>query len=173
MEQGGNKIKLSILPIGKVDKDIVRMLETRLSFLPLEISVLDEAPIPKGAHNKKRNQYDSSHFLILARKRPGDKVLGIAEKDLYSEDLNFVFGQAEIYGKAAVISLARLKGIQRLYESRVMKEAVHELGHTFGLKHCSDISCVMHFSNSLEDTDLKGEMYCKKCEGKLRKNKIL
>ncbi len=166
-------IKLSILPIGEVEEEVVKTLSIRLSFLPMEISILDKAPIPKEAFNQKRDQYESSPFLDLARRYPGDKVIGIVDEDLYAESLNFVFGQAEIYGKAAVISLARLKGTQRLYESRVMKEAAHELGHTFGLKHCSDISCVMHFSNTLDDTDQKGEMYCKKCEGKLRKNKIL
>ena len=150
-----------------MEEDIVKMLENRLSFLPLEISVLDEAPLPKGARNKKRNQYDSSHFLVLARKRPGDKVLGIVDKDLYSKDLNFVFGQAEIYGKAAVISLARLKGAQQLYESRVMKEAVHELGHTLGLVHCPLYECVMHFSTYVEDIDLKKSYFCTACQNML------
>ncbi len=94
----------------------------------------------------------------------GDRVLGITEVDLFAEPLNFVFGQAEISGKAAVISLARLKGEKKLYHSRTVKEAVHELGHTFGLRHCDSESCVMRFSNCLAETDLKGETFCEYCE---------
>ncbi len=145
------------------------MLSKRLAFLPFQISILDKAPIPEKAFDSSRNQYESSYFLDLARKYPSTKVLGIADVDLYSEPLNFVFGQAEMSGKACVISLYRLKGEKERYENRAVKEAVHELGHTFGLKDCSDKSCVMHFSNCLEDTDLKGEEYCQVCQGKLKR----
>ena len=38
--------------------------------------------------------------------------------------------------------------------------AVHELGYIYGLGHCLDASCVMHFSNRLPDTDFKGKEFC-------------
>ena len=160
---------MNILPFGEVDKNILEMLPEKLSDLPFQISILKEAEIPKKAFNRLRNQYESSHFLELARKYPGDRVLGVVDVDLYAKPLNFVFGQAEIHGKAAVISLNRLKGKNEIYYSRTVKEAVHELGHTLGLRHCDDEKCVMHFSNCLADTDLKGEMYCEECYEKLKK----
>jgi archaemetzincin len=49
-----------------------------------------------------------------------------------------------------------------------VKEAVHELGHTLGMEHCPDRSCVMYFSNSLADTDRKGEAYCSRCAARLK-----
>jgi archaemetzincin len=55
-----------------------------------------------------------------------------------------------------------------IFRERAVKEAVHELGHTFGLGHCPDSSCVMHFSNCLDDTDRKGKEYCPECRAKLR-----
>lgn len=151
-----------------MDKSILEMLPERLSGLPFQISILKETQIPKKAFNPIRNQYESSYFLDLARLYPGDRVLGIVDVDLYAEPLNFVFGQAEIHGKPAVISLARLKGEKEIYEGRAVKEAVHEVGHTLGLRHCDEEKCVMHFSNSLADTDLKGEKYCESCEEELR-----
>jgi archaemetzincin len=97
----------------------------------------------------------------------------VTEVDLYSKgrnnrDLNFVFGQAQILGKAAVISLYRLKGEKEVYHLRALKEAVHELGHTMGLRHCHDKICVMHFSDSLDDTDFKEAAFCETCLGKLK-----
>lgn len=159
---------MNILPIGKVDPKTLEMLSKRLSHLPFEISVLERALIPKEAFNAKRNQYESSYFLDLVKKQLGDKVLGVVDLDLYSQPLNFVFGQAEISGRAALISLYRLKGEDSLYENRIVKEAVHELGHTFGLRHCPDTSCVMHYSNCLEETDIKEEKFCEDCEARLK-----
>lgn len=88
-----------------------------------------------------------------------------------SGELNFVFGEAHLRGSIAAIYLARLK--QEFYDlesnelvfyDRVTKEAIHELGHSFGLFHCNNKKCVMHFSNSLYDTDFKNKIFCKNCK---------
>jgi archaemetzincin len=162
------KILLNLLPIGPVEPEILKMLHKRLSTIPVKVSVLNGAPIPEKSLNPKRNQYDSKYFLKLVRGYPGDKVLGITDVDLYAETLNFVFGQAEVGRKAAVISLHRLKGDRSIYHSRIVKEATHEIGHTLGLQHCKKPTCVMRYSNCLEETDLKGEKFCRDCNQEMK-----
>lgn len=144
------------------------MLQRRLSRIPIKILILSGAKVPKNSLNSKRNQYDSKYFLTLVRKYPGDKVLGITKVDIYTETLNFVFGESEVGKKAAVISLNRLKGDRTIYHNRIVKEATHELGHTIGLKDCKKSKCVMHYSNCLDETDLKGEKFCEDCGKKMK-----
>jgi len=105
-----------------------------------------------------------------------EKILGIVDHDLYVPELNFVFGEASRI--AAVISLTRLRqGFyhlpenRSLFHQRILTEAVHELGHTYGLRHCENPRCVMFFSNSLMDTDRKGPAFCARCKSKLYNEK--
>jgi archaemetzincin len=166
--------ELCLLPIGKVELSDLEELARRLStsFREFKINILRPMPVPNSAYNKHRDQFIASYFIEVAKavNRPCIKTLAVTEVDLYAGHLNFVFGQAEIRGTAAVISLYRLKvGVSReKFISRMVKEAVHELGHTFGLGHCNDAHCVMHFSNCLADTDFKSEEYCERCGNLLR-----
>jgi len=50
-----------------------------------------------------------------------------------------------------------------LLHERLLKEALHELGHTFGLRHCVDYTCVMSSSNGVERIDLKRAEFCPNC----------
>jgi archaemetzincin len=99
-----------------------------------------------------------------------DKILGVTDVDIYADKASFIFGQAELHGKAAIVSIYRLKnnGNDRkdtgLVLSRVLKEAVHEMGHTLGLKHCNLRRCVMYFSKNIEDTDTKSYLFCEDCK---------
>jgi archaemetzincin len=105
-----------------------------------------------------------------------DRVLGVTDVDLYAPSLNFVFGEAECPGDVALVSLFRLdpkfydQKDDLLLSQRTLKEAVHELGHTFGLRHCGSLDCVMFFSNSIYDTDRKQERFCTSCWDKVNKN---
>jgi len=99
----------------------------------------------------------------LNKKSPKDYFLGVVSEDIFVDGLNFVFGVAQI-GKGAVISTFRLgfSSDESLFKLRLEKTIKHELGHVFGLEHCTN-NCVMRFANSLYELDLKPNSYCSKC----------
>jgi archaemetzincin len=128
----------------------------------------------QSAFDKLRNQWNSDKLLgVLSKKLNQDletKFLFIYDADAYSSSLNFVFGESASNGSLAIVYLARLRqeyyGLppnQNLFYERMVKESIHELGHVFGLKHCSSTTCIMYFSNSLQDTDKKERRFCENC----------
>ena len=171
-------MKVGILRIGQVENQALSYVKENLPkiFPKTECEIIPKTiPIPEKSYNRVRRQYHSSIILAevrkLSEKTTYNRVLGITEADLYVPQLNFVFGQAECPGKAALISLFRLKPEfygqkpdMKLFLERTLKEAVHELGHTLGLSHCKNPHCVMFFSNSILDTDRKGATFCKECQ---------
>jgi archaemetzincin len=169
-------VKITLKPLGNIADEIMEELKDRVGSIfhcPVEIKagVSDLAQ----AYNPERKQYFSSKLLASLEKSEGEeKVVGIADVDLYVPRLNFVFGEADMVSRTAIVSLCRLRpeyyGLapdEALFLERATKEIVHELGHTFGLRHCPDNKCVMHFSNSLADTDLKEASFCNRCRPKI------
>jgi len=166
-------------PIGEIDQKVIQVLKDDLNKVFKKPVVIGKGMAePDYAYHKKRNQYLSTTILnaLMEQKEyaPYEKILGIVDRDLFVPELNFVFGQAS--QRVAIISLTRLRHAfynlpedQILFRRRVLTEAVHELGHTYGLGHCGNPRCVMFFSNSLTDTDRKGSEFCLSCEGKLQK----
>lgn len=153
-------MQLKLVALGSVPKKLLRAIErqVRASF-GIEVE-MEKGELPSIAYNRARNQYLASAVLKHLESH-GEVVLGVCVRDLYAEGLNFVFGQAQLNGKAAIISVARLKTLEQ-----VRKEAVHELGHVFGLIHCRH-RCVMQFSPSLQAVDAKPLKFCKRCKIKL------
>jgi len=166
---------ITIVPVGDIESwildDLTKKLEATFS---CRTEIYMTIHLPQKAYNPGRNQYYSSHILqdLHRHLTPSkhEKVLAIVNVDLYVPQLNFVFGEAELGGHFAIISLARLYqsfyGLSEnktIFLERTLKEAVHELGHTYGLSHCPDAKCVMHFSNSLLDTDKKSSSFCAHC----------
>jgi archaemetzincin len=167
-------VSIGLIAIGRVEKELLSMLQSGLSkafHCPVFCSMT--MPEPVYAFDQRRNQYLSTAILRVLReqpKTPGDeRMLGVVDHDLYVPELNFVFGQAS--GTVAVIALTRLRpgfyglpDAPRLFQQRVLTEAVHELGHTYGLPHCVNSHCVMFFSNTLHDTDRKSSAFCPQCQ---------
>ncbi|MGD8568257.1 MAG: archaemetzincin family Zn-dependent metalloprotease [Gammaproteobacteria bacterium] len=163
-------IEILIVPFADTAKMDLAHLMGELDAVGVRASALPHIAIPALAYNSQRGQYDANALLQCLQKACDHvPALGVTEADLYAPGLNFVFGLAESPGRAAVVSLHRLHSgaDDTLFLERAVKESVHELGHTFGLGHCDKPECVMHLSNSLQDTDRKGKSFCSQCEAQL------
>jgi archaemetzincin len=162
-------------------KDSISILENLLAE-EFNACVSIASPIkemPLQLFDKQREQWKSDRILqwLSVKYRPNKattKILAICDLDAYSNELNFVFGEAYVDGSISAIYLPRLrqefyglKADNSLFLQRMVKEAVHELGHVFGLSHCNNQMCVMHFSNSLHDTDIKQKGFCDKCRTRI------
>jgi len=169
-------VKITFEPLGHIADGITETLKDsvgRIFGCPTEIGsgFCDLSP----AHDPARNQHLSSKLLaLLTKPQRNERVVGITEVDLFVPRLSYVFGEADPSSGRAIVSLCRLR--QEYYGlssdeavcfERAVKEIVHELGHTFGLGHCPANRCVMHFSNSLADTDLKEAQFCTGCRPRI------
>jgi archaemetzincin len=176
-KEGKRKMTIVLVAVGEIERDAMDWLKNDLNrVFSRQVFRGKKMPEPVYAYNKERNQYLSTAILnaIMEQKEyaPYEKILGIVDHDLFVPELNFVFGEAR--RKGGVISLTRLRQTfyhlpedRSLFYRRVSTEAVHELGHTYGLGHCGNPRCVMFFSNSLMDTDRKGPEFCPNCKGEL------
>lgn len=133
------------------------------------------------AFDPSRGQYNSRVLLAHLLEQPtanGGRVLGVTAADLFIPVLTYVFGEAQLDGRAAVVSTHRLQperyGLPAdpaLLLARLTKEAVHELGHTYGLVHCPDGQCVMCASTYCEEIDLKTRDFCPRCQKVVRRRR--
>lgn len=174
-----------LLKIGKVNQsiflDLKKNLEVVFSEYKINVEILRERiKLRKKDFDRVRRQYRAPNLLKnlveKAKKKEYFRIFGILDKDIYSKNYDFIFGLAKRGSYAAIISITRLResyyiesgDIYRKRESkekfneRVLKEAKHEIGHTFGLKHCHNI-CVMQRSDTLTDTDKKPLECCESC----------
>jgi len=166
---------LAVAPLDLASIRIAEMLTSSLAeTLGLDAGVerIEEA-VPQKAFNPSRGQYDASRLVSSHEANKAGLLLLVTDLDLYVNGLNFCFGLA--HRRTAIISLHRLRpefyrkpSDESLLVHRAEKEAVHEVCHLMGLRHCGNPLCVMHFSNWIGDTDIKKKWPCKACMRKIR-----
>jgi archaemetzincin len=138
--------------------------------LRVEVAASFEPERPTEAWDLRRRQYETGRILkwLESRHAGWPKVLGLTDVDLFIPILTFVFGEAQLGGRAAVVSTARLlpgdgSSAKPLLAERLRKEALHELGHAYGLVHCGNPGCVMGRSPGVAEIDAKGPSFCTDC----------
>lgn len=169
---------LQLLPIGVCDGRILMELGPAMANLfHLPCEVLPRQLDPEFAFHGERQQYHSSELLHAMQSLAGPdswRVLGVTMLDLYIPILTFVFGEAQIGGPCGIVSGHRLRqefyGLppdEELLHQRLLKEAVHEVGHTLDLTHCDDYACAMAPSHAVEWIDLKESTLCEACQARV------
>jgi archaemetzincin len=170
--------RIRIVPINTVDSEFLDRLalcleERFLASARIERSLV----VPRSALNSTRQQlFLSTLTAKVVRAHPEDDgvLLAITDFDLYKTSHRFIFGDADDAQGVAAVSLHRLRSEfygeepdTNLLFQRTLKESVHELGHAFGLKHCFNARCAMHYSNSIFETDNKMPHFCDVCDRRI------
>ncbi|MBC8192493.1 MAG: archaemetzincin family Zn-dependent metalloprotease [Candidatus Marinimicrobia bacterium] len=124
-----------------------------------------------------RSQYNANDIIqkLVPLTDEGDKIVGVTDLDLFIPVLSYIFGQAYLGGSVALISGHRLENARygmtndpKLFSERLLKCIIHELGHTFGLKHCLLPGCVMTSTTYVEEMDQKSDQFCRNCKIQLK-----
>ncbi|MBI3857886.1 MAG: hypothetical protein HY293_19585 [Planctomycetes bacterium] len=148
-------------PLGNAGKTYKEMLERMRiyaeAFFGVPAKVLEPIPMVEFAFEAKRSQYHSTLIIeSLADLVPKDALvyIGITDKDLYSDGLNYVFGEASLNWRCGVYSLVRYKtSDETLFTRRSLNLLAHESGHILSIEHCVTYACVMQGANSLSEDD--------------------
>ena len=169
---------IDIVPIGEVDEALLLFLRKSISqTFQIQSRIRNGRFDVSLVYDPARNQYNSTGLLLQLISDPSpetSRILGVTELDLFIPIFTFLFGEAQLNGVGALVSTHRLHnqfyGIPEdkdLLKNRLLKEGIHELGHTFGLIHCFTVKCVMKSSTYVEEIDQKSINFCGLCQQKI------
>jgi archaemetzincin len=156
-----------LVPLRSFPEDLISAVETLLvTELDVRVERSDTLPLPRLAYYQPRRRYRADKLLdhllgALPTERPEVRALGLTTVDISTTKGNIVdwgvFGLGLMPGRACVISSYRLRrGVRdrNHLAFRVATTALHEVGHTFGLDHCSEDRCPMRDAGGgIENTD--------------------
>ncbi|MFH0990750.1 MAG: archaemetzincin family Zn-dependent metalloprotease [bacterium] len=167
-----------MLNASSISEAQLKPLESRIAdVFSVQTTLLQETLNLERVFDASRGQYNSTGILaqqLGKYSNQKDKLVTLVDVDLFIPVLTFVFGEAQLNGPMAVVSMYRLMnefyGIppsRPVLIQRIEKEIIHELGHTFGLYHCRQFECVMRSSTYVEEIDLKRSDLCPDCHRQL------
>ena len=165
---------VGIVPIGDIPRLVPKVIAAHIAgYLDLETTILEPMPSPTYALDEQRLQFNAGTILHKLESMPFEgvaKIVGVINIDLFVPVFTHVFGEARQQGRVALVSLFRLtNGRSEMAQpppallERTAKVALHELGHLYGLAHCENEPCLMHFSGNLEELDRLSLSLCRYC----------
>ena len=165
---------IGIVPMGVIPPVVPKVIAAHISgFLNLASTVLKPMRNPQYALDDRRLQFDAATILETMENQSFagvDKIVAILNVDLFLPVFSHVFGEARQHGRVALVSLCRLTEhpmkngeLSSTTLERTAKVALHEIGHLYGLIHCENHPCLMHFSGSLEELDQTPFNICPYC----------
>jgi archaemetzincin len=161
------EVHLEIIPMGRLDSTALSVIAANTqAILGLNTRILPDQPEPEYAFMARRGQYEAGKIIRALTANP-DHVpfrLAVVGVDIYTPILTYIFGESQLGGKAAVISIFRLqsKNREEAY-NRAAKSALHEIGHLLGIVHCEAADCLMGFSKDLAKLDERPLRFCQAC----------
>lgn len=169
-----NLENITLITFGYFEKGLLEMVVNDVEReFSLPVKIQDGHLDLSEFYDSARRQYDGNKLIKEIDFRFASdtvKILGIFNVDLFIPILTYIFGQAFLNGRAGIASIYRLnnerygiKTDKKIFVDRIRKEAIHELGHTFGLIHCKNPDCVMRSSTYVEDIDQKSHHLCNQC----------
>ncbi|HSQ85918.1 MAG TPA: hypothetical protein VLM43_14485 [Desulfobacterales bacterium] len=163
-----DKAHLELILLGPVNETAVSIVAANLqAIMGLNTDIRPVLSKPDYAYVPGRNQFDAAKIIkTLCSITDGAPLkLGLIESDLCSPILSFVYGESQLGGKAALVSLHRLFGKDpEVTYQRIAKISLHEVGHLLGIRHCWKSTCLMKHSGGLEPLDSLSMYFCSACE---------
>jgi archaemetzincin len=175
---------IKLIPVGLFDKILIEKVSIEIFRVYQKHVVIQELRIDLSEYyDAQRRQYNAHNLLKLIDEKyaePNCKTIGLFQVDIFIPIFTYIFGQAYINGKSAIASLYRLSnelyGLsedRELLNARFCKVVLHELGHTFGLKHCINYQCIMRVGSYVEDIDQKLDSLCLTCNSELESEGVI
>jgi archaemetzincin len=165
---------VGVVRLGAVGEAVLNIVAANLQeIFRVPVDILPSRPAPEFAYSDRRKQYHAALILknLAESRRPHPRILALVSVDLFIPVLTHVFGEAQMGGRAAVVSLHRLKQKEEgrrasldIFYDRAVKVALHEVAHTFDLVHCSQAECIMRVSSGLSDLDALPLFFCEYCQ---------
>jgi archaemetzincin len=178
-----------IQPLGPMEKKYLdKAVEGIITLFVAEITILDSRPLPQEAYYKPNKRYRADKLLDFLGKIPiaGNFskqhviILGLTDVDISTTKGRFydwgILGLSMLSGGPAVVSTFRMKGIkdENVTMDRLVKVINHELGHTFGISHCSGNGCLMQDARgTVKTVDNEKGGLCNKCREILFKKGVI
>lgn len=174
-ERGHDRTEMfKLQPFGDIPEAQVNLVvEAVEAYFDCKVTVVPAIKLPESAWYAPRKRYRADSLLRYLHRNlepEYDRAFGLTTKDISTtkkphEDWG-IMGLGSYPGKVCVVSTFRIKrGVnQKQFETRLKRVALHELGHTMGLLHCDNKSCLMRDANGKVTTvDEEGDQMCKRC----------